>query len=87
MADSAARREPFDDLASFMVRNRLAIEPAPVAARHVLRGPQDAVARVGEAFGLAPPDDDQSRGRGRDARRLHARPGRMAPYRRARTAT
>ena len=42
---AAARREPFDDLASFTVRSRLAIEPAPPAARSCCAGRRTRAAR------------------------------------------
>ena len=72
MAETAQRREPFDDLAPIEARSRLSIKPAPLASRHVLRGPDEAVQRVGEAFGLALPRElnRAAAGEGRAAFRI-----------------
>jgi sarcosine oxidase subunit gamma len=61
MAESGVRREPFDGLAVISVRNRLAIEIVPPAARFSLRGPPSAAAAVGRAFGLAALPTEQNR--------------------------
>jgi sarcosine oxidase subunit gamma len=54
---SAARREPLDDLAPIIVRNRLAIAASGPASRFVLRGPEAIAGTVLAAVGHAAPGD------------------------------
>jgi sarcosine oxidase, subunit gamma len=55
MAETAARRDPFDQLPALAARGRLAIDAAPPATRFVLRGDAAAATKAGTAFGLALP--------------------------------